>query len=132
MTWKKGQTGNPNGRPRVGAIAELNQAIAVVEKKKRRKLLEHFAARAFEDDYVLTALMKKKLPDLKAIDSSDLIQGLMGLSYLTDEQLRKETEALEAKRSSLRRRRRRPKQTNTRANKGRSGTAIRPKTRKIN
>jgi len=47
---------------------ELDDAIIEVGSKKRKQLLEHFVERAFIDDTALIALMKKMVPDLKAID----------------------------------------------------------------
>lgn len=64
--WKKGQSGNPNGRPSK-ARDELNVIIKTVERRKRKKLLTHFVNRAYEDDTVLVALAKKILPDLRHV-----------------------------------------------------------------
>jgi hypothetical protein len=71
VTWKKGQSGNPNGRPRKGqSIPEqLEAAIKAVEKQRKIKMLNHFVRRALENDAVLIALMKKVLPDMKHVDS---------------------------------------------------------------
>lgn len=68
MAYKKGQSGNPNGRPPKPEIEELRKAIAAVEKNEGKKLLEHFVQRAFKNDNVLVALMKKVLPDKKQAD----------------------------------------------------------------
>lgn len=68
MAYKKGQTGNPNGRPPKPEIEELRKAIKAVEKKEGKKLLEHFVGQAFRNDNVLVALMKKVLPDKKEAD----------------------------------------------------------------
>lgn len=66
--FKKGQSGNPAGKPK-GAnqpMTELLKAIKKIEKEEdREKLMEHFVKRAYEDNKVLVALMKKILPDKK-------------------------------------------------------------------
>lgn len=67
-----GQCPNPNGRPKGSvnhySIAELWRAIGVVEKRKHKKLLERFAEQAFDEPQLMTSIMKKLLPDLKAIE----------------------------------------------------------------
>jgi len=68
----KGVSGNPDGRPKGSknhySIAELWHAIERVEKKKSKSLLEAFAEQAYDNSAIMTALMKKLLPDLKAIE----------------------------------------------------------------
>lgn len=69
----KGSIGNPNGRPKGSknkySLAELFNAIKVVESRKGRKpLLQHFVEQAYDDHGVLIALMKKLLPDLRAVE----------------------------------------------------------------
>ena len=59
-----------HGRPRKPEIEELRKAIDAVQKTKRKKLLIHFVERAYESDAVLTALGKKILPDLAAVDGN--------------------------------------------------------------
>ena len=68
--WVKGKSGNPNGRPKAGIseIEQLREAIKVVSTKKRKGLFQHFVEQAYEDSGVLAALMRKVLPDMKAID----------------------------------------------------------------
>jgi len=71
--YKPGESGNPKGRPKGSknrySIAELWHAIERVESKKGvKRLLDHFIGRAYKNDQVLIAVMKKLLPDLKSID----------------------------------------------------------------
>ena len=66
-SWRKGQSGNPNGRPKKPEIDALRTAITAVEKENKITLLEHFVRRAYENDSVLVALCKKFLPDMKSL-----------------------------------------------------------------
>jgi len=61
---------NPGGRPKElkNAQAKLYKALKVVEKKKGKKFLEHYITLAFEDKTMAIALLKKIVPDLKAIE----------------------------------------------------------------
>ena len=61
----KGVSGNPNGRQRSEWRDELEDAIRVVQGKKRKKLMIHIVEQAYKDNRVLVALLKKLLPDLK-------------------------------------------------------------------
>lgn len=61
--WKKGETGNPNGRPRMPEVEMLRKALEKARKKNGRSFLEHFVERAFLNDNVAVALAKKLLPD---------------------------------------------------------------------
>jgi hypothetical protein len=68
MPFKKGQVANPNGRPKRPEIEQLRQAIATVEKRKKKKLLVHFVEQAYEDNRTLDALVKKFMPDMKHVE----------------------------------------------------------------
>ena len=79
MTWDKGQSGNPDGRPKgpKSELAKLREAVREVEArrinsgiKEGARLYEHFVRQAFKDNAVLNALLKKLVPDLKQIDGS--------------------------------------------------------------
>jgi hypothetical protein len=62
--WKKGESGNPHGRPPVPEIEQLRTAIRIARKRNgNRDLLVHFVERAYVNDMVLIALLKKLLPD---------------------------------------------------------------------
>lgn len=57
-----GNSGLP-GRPRIqGEWTDLWQAIRKVEKAKKKNLFEYFVERAFSEDRVLIALIRKLLP----------------------------------------------------------------------
>ena len=75
MGMPKGRTGNPHGRPPAGRafIDQLNKALAKVEKEKKISLIEHAVRRAYVDDIVLNALLKKILPD--KIDNGEMFKG---------------------------------------------------------
>jgi hypothetical protein len=66
--WGNGRSGNPNGRPGNPAIKELEDAIKKVQKRHSKTLMEHFVERAYKSDNVLTAITKKRVPDLSSVD----------------------------------------------------------------
>jgi hypothetical protein len=70
MPWKKGQSGNPAGKPKTDARKLLEAAIAAESKKRGKSLYQHMVERAFEDDTVLLGLARKLLPDLRSIDAN--------------------------------------------------------------
>lgn len=70
MPWKKGQSGNPKGRVKKPEIEELRKAIKAVEQKKGKKLLQHFVERAFKQDSVLIAIIKKLIADKTQLDGT--------------------------------------------------------------
>jgi hypothetical protein len=76
---------NPEGRPK-GATSvsmdTLRKAIQNVEKRKHKDIYEHFVEQAFKDKYVLVALMKKLIPDLKAIS----VEGSLDRGGMTEEE----------------------------------------------
>ena len=75
--WKKGgASGNPKGRPLASERDKLRKAIAAVEKTEKKDLFVHFVERAFKDDNVLVALMRKLLPDCKEISGEVNITSL--------------------------------------------------------
>jgi len=67
--WKKGVSANPKGRPKETTRTNLlMDAIAKVEKRKKKKFLLHAIEQAYADNKVLIAVLKKIIPDLKAIE----------------------------------------------------------------
>ena len=56
------------GRPRNPEIEELRKAIEKVQKDHDSTLLEHFVERAYTDNTLLVALMRKLVPDKKALE----------------------------------------------------------------
>ena len=71
--WKPGHSGNPTGlrkgeRPEL-TLSELVAAIRTEEKKHRKTLLAHLVERAYKSDAALGVLLKKLLPDLKAMEA---------------------------------------------------------------
>ena len=59
MAWKKGQSGNPNGRPKATERDQLRKALAKVEKEKGKKFLVHCVEQAFVDNMMAKEIMKK-------------------------------------------------------------------------
>ena len=68
--YKKGVSGNPKGRPKgkTSQREQLLNAIRYVEGREHKKLLVHAAEKAYEDNTILIAIVKKLVPDLKAIE----------------------------------------------------------------
>jgi len=79
MAWKKGESGNKNGRPKKPEIEELRKAIKAVEIKKDIKLLEHFVERGYKSDQVLVALIKKLVPD--KIQADGVLKGDIKITF---------------------------------------------------
>ena len=75
--WKPGVSGNIHGAPRKPEIELFRQALEKVEKENDKTLLTHAVERAFADNNVLIALLKKMLPD-KLETIADLSESLRG------------------------------------------------------
>lgn len=66
----KGQSGNPAGRPRGTKQRDLMfEALAEVEESQGKSIFVHAFERAFVEDKVLIAMLKKLVPDMAYIES---------------------------------------------------------------
>lgn len=70
--WVKGVSGNPKGKT-VGATnkwrRKLDEAIAIIENKKKQHLLHRAIEMAYEDPRVMVAVLKKILPDMRYVEA---------------------------------------------------------------
>lgn len=80
-SWKKGESGNPNGRPRSSEIEELRRAIKSVERKKKKRLFAHFIERAFKSDAVLVATIKKLVADKTQVEG--ILDGDLNITVIS-------------------------------------------------
>lgn len=70
--FKKGQSGNPAGRPKAPDMQLLREALAKCEKKYGRSIYEMFAEMAYKHKEVAIALMKKLIPDQTHVEGEGL------------------------------------------------------------
>jgi len=61
--WLRGNSGNPKGRPKKAEIDKLRKALEYGEQKFGKDIFYHAIERAFKNDQVLIALLKKLVPD---------------------------------------------------------------------
>jgi len=72
--FKPGQSGNPAGKPKgcknKFSLKEFYAALEIVEAEKGVSFLEHCIMRAYVDNTVAVALLRKLLPDLKQVTAT--------------------------------------------------------------
>lgn len=68
-TWKKGQSGNPKGKPKDPFVREFHNALRTTERKKRKKFLVHLWEEAWDDNKLAASLAKKLVPDKQHIEA---------------------------------------------------------------
>lgn len=64
----KGQILNPHGRPKLPEVMLLREALVAVGKKKKKSFYTLVAEKAYDDNSVLIAVLRKFAPDLKSIE----------------------------------------------------------------
>ncbi|NIP28941.1 MAG: hypothetical protein GWN55_04420 [Phycisphaerae bacterium] len=70
MGWKKGQSGNPSGRKRTQWRKLFDAAIEADAKKHGQSIFEYAIEQARKEPALLVAILRKCLPDLKAVDTN--------------------------------------------------------------
>lgn len=71
MTFKPGQSGNPKGRPPLGEVELIRQAINETSIEKKKSLWKHLIEQCYVDNTLLGHVAKKFMPDVSIIKSSD-------------------------------------------------------------
>jgi len=71
--FKKGKSGNPKGKKKgtVDFLTEFKAALKVVEKKKKKSLIQHAVEKAYESDTILVSLLRKMLPEVNILSDPD-------------------------------------------------------------
>ena len=65
--FRKGQSGNPNGRPPAPEKVKLREALEFEGKKQKKEFWAHVAEQAFKDNTILREVVKKFVPDKREV-----------------------------------------------------------------
>ena len=68
MAFQKGQSGNPSGRKRSNWRKLFDAAIEADTEKHGQSIFEHAIEQARTDNTLLAAILRKCLPDMKAVE----------------------------------------------------------------
>jgi hypothetical protein len=72
--WKKGQSGNPLGRPKAPEIDVLRRSIKKVEKERNIQYWEEIVKLSLTNPTLAAAIIKKFIPDLSSQEVSAIVQ----------------------------------------------------------
>ena len=75
--WKKGQSGNPKGRPK-GTVSQLPRLLAAIEKVEKEHKIDYFeimVLRSLFEPSLMNNIHRKLTPDLKSIENNLLLTG---------------------------------------------------------
>ncbi len=75
--WKKGQSGNPKGRPKVGFREAVDKAIQEIRDEDGNDLMKNIVRRAFKSDPLAIAILRKYLPDLNDVNGNITLKDIM-------------------------------------------------------
>ena len=78
----RGHSGNPLGNTKNRGIEDMLEAIRRAEKSKGENFWDHVIDRAYKDDRVMIEVLRKLVPDRKAVESSETKEGLQ-LNFTT-------------------------------------------------